>query len=145
MASTEFVAVSFAPNQILDEDTMDQIADNQVYLRDQSIDGLYQNLNGGGISTGIKLIAGRAQINPRSSDSASVRVTFPSLFTPDTIPVITLGINSQTQIKVFTTFEGIGRAVPNHQGFIAHVNVDVPSKKYDKIKRMILNWQAVGY
>lgn len=146
MASKEFVAVSFSPNQLIDEDTLDQMNNNLVYLRDQAIDGKYQHLNGGATDKGIKMLCGRAVIAPRKGDTAKQRVNFARMFTPDSVPVITTSITSTHQTRIFETIAGIGRVHPNHQGFEVTVNVAAEKEKNDKISRKIyINWIAMGY
>lgn len=145
MASREFVAVSFAPSQLLDEETLDQINDNTVFLRDQSVDGLYQHGSGGGTSTGLKIVCGRNLVKPRKGDTASIQIRFNTFFTPESSVVVVASANTTRQTKTFITVEGIGRTVPNHTGFIANVNVDYAKERYDKIRTMYINWIAMGY
>lgn len=146
MANTEFLAVSWAPNQLIDEDSLDQMSDNITYLKEQAVDGVYQHLGGGTVDTKIKLLCGRQIITPRKGDDATVRVSFAKLFTTNSTPVITTSITSTHQTNIFITIQGIGRAIPNHQGFVAKVNVAADKKKQDKIARKIyINWIAMGY
>lgn len=146
MASKEFVAVSFTPNQILDEDSMDQINSNTVYLRNHMVDGKYMHLNNAVTDIGLKMLCGRKQITPRRSDTAIVRVGFTNMFTPNSIPVITTDIVSPGAVKFFKVINGIGRLHPNHQGFECKVNVYADTKKADRFARSIfINWIAMGY
>lgn len=145
MASTEFVAVTWQPNQLIDEDSLDQISNNLIFLRNQMVDGKYMQLNSGVTDTGLKLLCGRALITPRNSDTATVRINFASMFTVGTVPVVTTSITSSNRIKIFHTIRGIGSFHPNHQGFEAKVNLDYDSKKKDKIKSTLcVNWIAMG-
>lgn len=146
MADKEFVAVSFTANQILDEDTFNQMNENDVYLRNQQVNGKYMHLNNGVTDIGIKLLAGRKQITPRKSDTAVVRVGFAKMFTPDSIPIITTEIVSPSAVKFFKAINGIGRLHPNHQGFECKVNVYAGKEKNDRFaKSIFINWIAVGY
>lgn len=146
MAQKEFVAVNWTANQIIDEESLDQINQNTVYLRDQSIDGKYQHMNNGTVDIGIKMLCGRKQITPRRSDTALVRVGFGKMFTADSAPVVTTSLTSAGAVKFFTVINGIGRLHPNHQGFECKVNVYASKKKNDKFARSIwVNWIAMGY
>lgn len=146
MAVNEFVAVTWSPNQLIDEDSLDQMNNNITYLRDQSTDGLYQHLGGGGTDKGIKLLCGRGIITPRKGDDARLRISFNKLFTPNSTPIVTTSITSTHQTNIFLTIEGIGRVHPNHQGFVAKVNVAADLKRQDRIARKIyINWIAMGY
>lgn len=146
MASREFVAVTWSPNQLIDEDSLDQLNNNIVYLRDQAVDGKYQHMNGGNTDKGIKMLCGRAVIAPRKGDTATQRVTFARMFTPDSVPVITTSITSTHQVRIFDTISGIGRVHPNHQGFEVKINVAADKEKNDKITRKVyVNWIAMGF
>lgn len=146
MAVKEFVAVSWTANQIIDEDSLDQLNDNTVYLRNQSVDGRYMHLNNGVTDTGIKILCGRKQITPRKSDTALVRIGFAKMFTPDSAPVVTTSITSPGAVKFFHVINGINRLHPNHQGFEVKVNVYADTRKNDRFaKSIFVNWIAMGY
>lgn len=146
MAQKEFVAVTWSADQLLDEDSMDQLNNNTVYLRNQMVDGKYMHLNNGVVDVGIKILCGRKQITPRKTDTALVRVGFAKMFTPDSQPVITTSLTSPGPVKFFHAINGIGRLHPNHQGFECKVNVYADTKKNDKFASSIwVNWIAMGY
>lgn len=146
MATKEFVAVNWTANQIIDEDSLDQLNSNSVYLRNQMVDGKYQHLNNGVTDIGIKMLCGRKQITPRKSDTALVRIGFAKMFTPNSAPVITTSITSPGPVKFFSVINGINRLHPNHQGFECKVNVYADSKKNDRFaKSIFINWIAMGY
>lgn len=146
MAANQFVAVSWQAGQLIDEDSMDQINDNQTWMRDQMVDGKYMHLNNGVTDISLKMLCGRKQITPRKSDVAVVRIGFAKLFTPGSIPVVTTSITSPTQAKIFHVINGIGQLHPNHQGFECKVEVDAGQAKNDKIAKSIyINWIAMGY
>jgi hypothetical protein len=145
MANKEFVAVNWTAHQILDEDSMDQINSNLVWMRNRKLEGKYQHLNNATTEIGLKLLCGRKQITPRKSDTALVQVGFTKLFTPGSTPVITTSITSPAQINFYTIINGIGRLQPNHQGFECKVNV-AGKKGKDRINKSIfINWIAMGY
>lgn len=144
--ANEFVAVNWSPGQMIDEDSLDQINSNAVYLRNQAVDGKYMHLNNGVTDINIKLLCGRKEITPRRSDTAAVRIGFAKMFAPDSSPVITTSITSPSQAKIFSVINGIGRLQPNHQGFECKVQVSADTKANDKIaKSIFINWIAMGY
>lgn len=147
MASREFVAVTWSPDQLVDEDSLDQINSNLIFLRNQMVNGGYMHLNNGVTSTGIKMLCGRKIIAPVKSDTASARVAFAKMFTPDSVPVITTAVNSPGgKVKIFSVISGIGQDQPNHQGFEVKVNVAADSASKDVIsKPLYINWIAMGY
>lgn len=146
MANREFVAVNWTANQLIDEDSLDQMNANIVYLRNQVVNGKYQHLNNGVVDIGLKILCGRKQITPRTTDTAIVRVGFSTLFTPDSAPVITTSLVSPGAVKFFHVINGIGRLHPNHQGFECKVNVYADNKKNDQFKSSIfVHWIAMGY
>ena len=146
MAAREFVAVNWTANQIIDEDSLDQINNNTVYLRNQSVDGKYMHMNNGVVDIGIKILCGRKQVIPKASDTATVRIGFAKMFTPDSTPIITTSLLSPGPVKFFHVINGINRLHPNHQGFECKVNAYFDAKKKDKIPRQLwINWIAMGY
>jgi hypothetical protein len=146
MANKEFVAVNWTANQIIDEDSMDQMNSNLVWMRNHKVEGKYQHLNNATTEIGLKILCGRKQITPRKKDTAIVQVGFTKLFTPNSTPVITTSITSPAQVRFFSVINGIGRLHPNHQGFECKVNVAADSKKNDRLaKSIFVNWIAMGY
>jgi hypothetical protein len=146
MASKEFVAVSWSANQIIDEDSMDQLNANAVFLKNQMVDGKYMHLNNAVVDIGIKMLCGRKQITPRKTDTATVRIGFAKLFTANSAPIITTSLTSPGPVRFFSVINGIGRLHPNHQGFECKVNVDGNTKKNDRFaKSIFVNWIAMGY
>lgn len=147
MAQNEFVAVSWSANQVIDEDSLDQLNSNTVYLRNQMVNGKYMHLNDGGVvDVNLKILCGRKQITPRPSDTAIVRIGFAKMFTPDSAPVITTSLTSPGFVKFFHVINGIDRLHPNHQGFECKVNVYAEKNKNDKFaKSIFVNWIAMGY
>lgn len=145
MPSTEFVAVTWQPNQLLDEDTLDTISNNLIFLNNKMVNAKYTQLNGGINEGGLKLLCGRTLITPRNSDTANIRVNFASIFTAGTNPVVTTSITSANKVQVFHVINGIGQLHPNHIGFECKINLFYDSKKKDKIKStMCVNWIAMG-
>lgn len=146
MANRQFVAVNWTANQLIDEDSMDQVNSNLVWMRNHKVEGKYQHLGNSTTEVGLKILCGRRQITPRKNDTAIVQVGFTKIFTPDSIPVITTSIVSPSQVNFFTIINGINRLHPNHQGFECKVNVAATKKANDKIQKSIfINWIAMGY
>jgi hypothetical protein len=146
MAVKEFVAVNWTANQVIDEDSLDQINNNTVFLRNQMVDGKYMHLNNGVVDIGLKILCGRKEITPRKSDTATVRVGFAKLFTPDSTPIVTTSLVSPGQMQFFSIISGINRLHPNHQGFECKVNAFYTKDKNDQFKKSIfVNWIAMGY
>lgn len=146
MAKKEFVAVNWTANQILDEDSLDQMNSNLVWLRNNKVEGRYMHLNNGVVDQSVKILCGRKQITPRKEDTAIVRIGFAKLFTPDSIPVITTSIVSPGPVKFFHIINGINRLHPNHQGFECKVNVNADKEKNDQfVNSIFINWIAMGY
>ncbi len=145
MADREFVAVTWTANQIIDEDSLDQLNSNMVWLRNQMIDGKYMHLNNGVTDTGIKILCGRKQVTPRKSDTALVRIGFSKMFTPDQAVIVTTSLTSPGPVKFFHVINGINRLHPNHQGFECKININADAKDNDRFaKSVFINWIAMG-
>lgn len=147
MANKEFVAVTWSPSQLIDEDTLDQINANLIYLRDQSVDGKYMNSLDGVTSVGIKLLCGRKTISPVKSDTVSALVGFAKMFTANSYPIVTTSLTSPSgKVKFHHIIHGIDRDHPNHQGFSVKINLAHENVKQDIIDKPIyVNWIAMGY
>lgn len=146
MASNEFVAVNWSPSQLLDEDSFDQMSNNINYLRDQAVDGLYQHRLGGTTDTNLKILCGTGGIAARKSAHANLTISFAKMFSPNSYPSVVATPVSVRPRYVFLTVMGIGRSLPNHQGFVARVTVDNVGKSAGVINASIyVNWIAMGY
>lgn len=147
MASKDFVAVSWTADQIIDEDTLDQINNNLVWLRNNSVQGKYTHLNGAVTGTGVKMLCGRKMLTAPKSDRVTGQVKFGQVFTAGTIPVITTSIVSPSGKSALDhILMGIDDNQPNHQGFKVKVVVNAGKKKQDNLAKPIyINWIAMGY
>lgn len=146
MANKSFVAVNWTPSQVIDEDSLDQMNNNIIVLRNQKVEGKYQHQNGGIVDTGVKILCGRGQITPRAADTATIRIGFANMFTPDSQPIISTSIVSPGHAKFFHVINGINGLHPNHQGFDCKVVVYADSKKNSKFTDSIfIHWVAMGF
>lgn len=141
-----FKAINWSPNEVIGETKMDQLSTNLDWLFRNTPRAVYTY---GGIrrSEGVKLMGGRILI-PKDTkrDTASKQVSFGNFFTVNSTPLVTTGIVSDNQGRIFCTLSGIGRMLPNHTGFIARVNINALAKRNDKItKSFYIDYSAMGY
>lgn len=131
---------------MLGESKTDQMTDNAEWLFYNTPRAIYtaEKLTR---SEGVKIAAGRVIVAKRAkSDSANVRVNFGNFFTARCEPIITTGIVSAHQTRIFATIRGIGKLQPDNRGFLVGVNIAAESKRADKIAHSFyVTWQAVGY
>lgn len=142
-----FKAINWTPNELLAETKTDQMADNAEYLYLNTPRAIYTLPGGLRRVEGIRIATGRVLIAKRlKSDSASATVRFGNFFTTRCDPIITTGIVSEHQTKIFATINGIGQLQPDNRGFQVGVNIAAESKKKDKIAHSFyIAWQAMGY
>lgn len=148
MADKSFVAVNWTSRQLIDEDTLNQMNNNLVYLRDTMTTGAYQHENAGLTQTGLKILCGKKIVPASKEDTASIRISFPTLFTPNTKPIVTTSINSSSGKANFShVIQGINDGdEPNHQGFRVKVVANYAKEKADRIdKTLWVHWIAMGY
>lgn len=145
--SSRFIAVNWKPNQLLDLETMQTYSENMQNIRNEAVDGVYQHRAGGVTSTGLKILSGFGSAAASKSNNADVTVNFSKIFSPDSYPAITCTPISQTLRDVSLSIRGIGRTMPNHQGFIARIYVGQgKSKKAATLSHtMYFSWIAMGY
>lgn len=143
----KFKAVNWTPNELIGESKTDQMTDNAEWLFINTPRAIY-TLGGLRRTEGVKIAAGRVIIAKRmKSDSASATVKFGNFFTARCEPIITTGIVSEHQTKIFATIHGDGgRLQPDNSGFRVAVNIAAEAKRKDKIARSFyITWQAMGY
>lgn len=142
-----FKAVNWTPNELLGETKTDQMGDNADYLFTNTPRSIYTLPGGLRRAQGVKIASGRVLIakDPKS-DSASATVRFGNFFTANCDPIITTGIVSSGQAKIFCVINGIGQLQPDNTGFQVGVNIAAESKKKDNIAHSFyIAWLAMGY
>ena len=144
MAATTFKVINWSPNEVISKDKMDSINQNTVWLRDNSPRAYYSTPD---VSReqGLRIASGRKPIPAGKNDSDTVTVHFKNLFASKCQPIITTGIVSNNQRKIFCVISGLGQLHPDNRGFDIHVNVSAGKEKNDKIKGFHVTWQALGY
>ena len=145
MSSTPFRSVNFVGGQIIDEDTMNQLANNEQYLRDNTVDGLYQFAGGGGRTEGIKILAGKKVVPQSGNDRDTITVYFDKFFTPNSSPIVVCTAVTEQKPKVDVTVSGIGSLHPDHNGFQAKIVLDMGDDGGKLNAPVWVNWQAIGY
>jgi len=143
----QFIPISFSPGQLLDEDTLDQMAANELFLRDASVDGKYVNEYGAIVDNNIKLMCGMTIIPPQNVSVVYGTVAFPAMFTPGVMgPTIATSILSPGQNKFMHVVYGIGQYYPDHRGFQFKINVRAGQDDNAIFSDTImLQWIAMGY
>lgn len=141
-----YKAVNWSPTELLGQTKTNQLGINADWLFQNTPRSIY-TLPGGLVRTeGVKVATGRALVTKRNSDTAAVTVRFADFFTTDCEPIITTGIVSEGQTRIFCTINGIGKLQPDNTGFQAWVNIAAEHKKNDRIARSFyVTWQAMGY
>jgi hypothetical protein len=148
MASTDYVAVSWNPGQLVDEDTLDQMNNNITYLKNQMIDGKYTQLNGGLVDINLKMLCGRNIITARKSATATITVNFASMFSSTCTPIVTTSLVSPSQDRIFTIVNGIGQLHPSNHGFQVTVDAALTTGADTGgtiAKDLYINWIAMGF
>lgn len=146
MAATIFRVVNWAPNEVIDEEKVEQINTNIVWLRDNTPRAAYTLPGGLRRVEGLRLVAGRQPFGAKKSGTSTATVNFgTNLFVENCQPLITTGIVSTKQTELFCIINGIGQVQPDNRGFQITVSVDKKGKKRDKFKGCHVTWHALGY
>lgn len=143
MAATPFRAINWAPNELIGEDKMDQLANNTQWLYENTPRTLYTLPGGLKRPDGIRISSGKALITRRNAANAAVNVYFSNFFSARCEPVVTTGIVSNDAVQVFAVINGLGSTLnPTSSGF----QVQVRLAASPKIKRSFyVSWHAMGY
>ena len=125
---------------------MDQINANTEWLFRNTPRAHYSLPSGIRKDTGVKIASGLIMFPPKKSDNDTGSVRFGGFFSAGCEPVITTGIYSNGQRKIFCVISGLGSLKPDHRGFQAMINIAASLDKNDKITNTIyVSWQAMGY
>lgn len=125
-ASKQFTPVNFSQGQLLDTDTLNQLNSNDVFVRDQMVDGRYQGDWGFTVDTGLKIFGGRIPFaSPGNSTTMVVgTVAFPALFSANCQPIIATSIMCAAPPIYEHAVFGIGTFFPDHRGFQFKVRIN---------------------
>jgi hypothetical protein len=144
---TSYKAVNWTPNEVIGETKMDRMTGNADYLFARTPRTVYTLPSGLTRAEGVRIAAGRVVIAKNTKrDSATAQVNFGNFFSSRCEPLITTGIVSEGQQRIFAVINGIGRLQPDARGFQTTVNIAAEADKNDAIMRSFyVTWQAVGY
>ena len=146
MAATPFKIIQWSPSDIITDDRLHNINSNLTWLHDKTPRGMYTLPGGARKDTNIKIAAGRVAIPATKSQNASASVRFGNFFSTGCQPIVTTGIVSDFQRKLFCAINGFGQLQPDHTGFQVFVNVAATLDKNDYIaSTFYITWQALGY
>ena len=140
-----FKPLSFA-EEVITTDKMNQLANNDQWL--------YENMprigyRGYGInkSTGLKILATGVAFAATTARSATRGLYFSGYFSTGCQPFcIAQAIATNGQRRFFVHVNGIGRAVPDHNGCTITLTSSELNPTYDKIGATVhVNLIAIGY
>lgn len=143
-ASKQFVSVNFTQGQLLDTDTLNQLNNNEVFLRDQMVDGKYTNDWGGVYDVNVKLLCGRVYVPQQNVPVVYGTVAFPSMFSPGFQTIITTALHSPEECKFEHVIYGIGQYWPDHRGFQFKMKINPAYNNQVFSNAVYLNWMAMG-
>lgn len=141
-STTEFVAVNWNSNQLIDEDSLDQINANLNWLKNNTLTGQLQNATGFPTSTGLKILAGKTTVPGQGKVDVYENVYFAKAFTPNSSPTITATAWCATHISPLNIYGLDGQTVNDHRGFMVHM-YSVVNGAYTV--NPVINWIAIGY
>lgn len=145
MASTPFKVVSWAPLDPVDVDKLQAMVSNDAWLRDNQARARYA-ANGVTRDEGIKILSGLILIPSGKGNSKTKNVSFGSYFSEGCKPIVTTGIVSGTQRKIFVTVDGPGKVMqPQRDGMQVHVVVNSTNAKMKITHNFYVSYVAIGF
>lgn len=145
MASTPFQVVSWAPDEPITDEKLDAMVSNDNWLRENMVIGRY-GANGINRDIGIRIASGLALITSGKSADKTKYVNFNNFFSDSCKPIVTTGVMSAAQRKIFVTFDGPGSKIqPTRDGFNVHVHVESTNKRKKISRNFYVAWHAIGY
>lgn len=147
MASLPFKVVSWSPNEPITSDKLNTMVSNDNWNRDNMVRGRFES---GGVNRdiGVLLLSGLQLITPPGGTAASVtkNVTFGTYFSEACNPIVTTGVVSSSQKKIWVTIDGPGsKTTPTRDGFQVTATVDSKKKKKKFTKNFYISWHALGF
>lgn len=145
MASTPFKVVSWSPNDPITSDKLGAMVTNDNWLKDNTVRGKY-GAHGVTKTTDVRIACGLVLITSRKAAEASADTSFGNYFSQGCRPIVTTGIVSGGQRKIFATVTGnSGSGHPTRDGFQVNVFVDSNSKTKKISRNFYVSWMAIGW
>lgn len=145
MANTSFKIISWSDDELITAEKLNTMVSNAEWVRDNMVQGDYAAF-GKDKRDGVKLLGGVALISKSGNRSKSKRVSFNSFFTPQAKPIVTTGVVSSHQRRIFCTIEGDGKPFPDGTGFVIQVFIEADNDANKKITNdFYVSWMALGW
>lgn len=145
MASTPFKVVSWSPLEPITDEKLDAMVSNDNWLRDNSVRGRYSS-HGIERTEGIRIAAGLVLIPAGRRGYRRRYVNLGDFFSQGCRPIVTTGVISTSQRKIFATVDGPGsKPHPQREGFQVHVAAESRSKKRRIKRNFYVAWHALGF
>lgn len=145
MADTPYKIVAWSDDELVTADKLNTMASNADWIKNHMVKGLYSAFNMNK-KDGVKIASGMKLVPEGNKQSDTVTVRFNSFFNGSCKPVVTTGIVSSHQRRIFVSLDGIGRAFPDSNGFQIHAFIEAEADKNKKIKHNFhVSWIAVGW
>lgn len=145
MASTEYVVISWSDQEDITGEKLDAMVSNTNYLRDNMLRGNY-GANGITRDVGLKIASGLVLITASKTPIQSRTVSFSNYFSDSCKPIVTTGVVSSSQRRIFVSVNGPGSLpMPTRDGFQVVVEVDSTSKKKSITRNFYVSWIAMGW
>lgn len=134
MAATQFVELSWSPDQIVEDDMLQQINDNTVWLRDNMV---IASIGSAASTNRVKIICGKVSIASAVSYGGA---KFSNAFASTPIPNVTLGLQVNTTLRTAMNMTKV-----DESGFTVRVDIfDVNGRRPRTRPACIVHWQAMG-
>lgn len=145
MANTSFTILSWSEDELIQTSKLNAMVSNDEWLRYNMVQGNYTGFTKNK-KDGVRLMGGIALINSAATQSAAKQVNFNGFFNSNSKPIVTTGIISSHQRRIFCTIDGIGKPFPDGRGFTAHVFMEADNDANRKIKYdFYISWLAMAW
>ena len=143
MAATPYRPLSWAPNEVMTEAKMDQIANNSQWLFENKPNVNY-NAHGVRRVIGVKIMCGVTTIPYTLTGIQTVAAYFGNFFSVGCRPIVTTGVVSfQRRMHIITN--GFGVMFPDHRGMEIVAECYAPDGGRRIQNTFWVNWMAMGY
>lgn len=144
---SDFQDVSWADDEDVTADKLNQMCSNDKHLLEQTVPHLYRAY---GITKvgGLKIAGGIVTLGPNAGREMSHDVNFGNFFSIGCRPVVQVTFATPQRFRVWAVIKGLGpnNHQPDRNGFTVVVNSGAP----DEVKNHFptgqhIHWMALGY
>lgn len=145
MTATPYVAVDWTPNELIDEATMDAIANNIQWIYENKPNAKWTFLDGTARTEGVRILAGNLIVPaaPTVADTSAV-VNFGAYFSSGSYPILVTTLVSTWTSRINLCVASPSGGQVDSTGFRVYAGL-IYGGPATFVNPFTVNWMALGY